>query len=99
VGIESFRHKPLKRLFLDDDPKGLPSDCVEKLRAMLTFLQDMRRPETLVAFPRWRAHQVGELTKLEGSQLTGGRKGMWSLHVTRNWRLTFPHRGRPNRRH
>ncbi|MBI4903482.1 MAG: hypothetical protein HY820_07600 [Acidobacteria bacterium] len=20
---------------------------------------------------------------------TGGRKGTWSLHVTRNWRLTF----------
>jgi proteic killer suppression protein len=21
--------------------------------------------------------------------LTGGRRGIWSLHVTRNWRLTF----------
>jgi proteic killer suppression protein len=21
--------------------------------------------------------------------LKGGRKGVWSLHVTRNWRLTF----------
>ncbi len=45
---------------------------------MLTFLQDLRHPETLRFFPRWRAHQ-----------LTGARKGMWSLHVTRNWRLTF----------
>jgi toxin HigB-1 len=26
----------------------------------------------------WKAHQ-----------LTGDRKGVWSLHVTRNWRLTF----------
>jgi proteic killer suppression protein len=22
-------------------------------------------------------------------QLSGNRKGVWSLHVTRNWRLTF----------
>jgi proteic killer suppression protein len=26
----------------------------------------------------WKAHQ-----------LTGDRKGVWSLNVTRNWRLTF----------
>jgi proteic killer suppression protein len=26
----------------------------------------------------WKAHQ-----------LAGARKGVWSLHVTRNWRLTF----------
>lgn len=45
---------------------------------MLTFLQEMRDPETLRAFPLWKAHQ-----------LAGDRKGAWSLHVTRNWRLTF----------
>jgi proteic killer suppression protein len=28
--------------------------------------------------PSWRVHQ-----------LTGDRKGTWSLTVTRNWRLTF----------
>ena len=26
---------------------------------------------------------------MEAHQLTGDRKGVWSLHVTRNWRLTF----------
>ena len=45
---------------------------------MLTFLQDMQDVESLRAFPLWKAHQ-----------LTGDRKGTWSLHVTRNWRLTF----------
>ena len=45
---------------------------------MLTFLQDMQRPSDLRAFPLWKAHQF-----------TGDRKGIWSLHVTRNWRLTF----------
>jgi proteic killer suppression protein len=68
----------LKRLYLDDGVKGLPPDAVGKLRAMLTFLQEMQDPETLRAFPLWKAHE-----------LTGNRKGVWSLHVTRNWRLTF----------
>ena len=76
--IKSFVHKGLKKLYLEDSAKGLPSDAVAKLRAMLTFLQDMQGTETLRAFPLWKAHQ-----------LTGDRKGVWSLNVTRNWRLTF----------
>ena len=76
--IRNFAHKGLKRLYLEDNPKGLSPDAVDKLRAMLTFLQDMQDPERLRAFPLWKAHQ-----------LTGNRKGLWSLHVTRNWRLTF----------
>ena len=76
--IRSFGHKGLRKLYLEDSAKGLPSDAVDKLRAMLTFLQDMQAPEKLRAFPLWKAHQ-----------LTGHRKGVWSLYVTRNWRLTF----------
>jgi toxin HigB-1 len=82
VKIRNFVHKGLKRLYLEDSPKGLPPDAVDKLRAMLTFLQDMQDPEKLRVFPLWKAHQ-----------LTGERKGAWSLHVTRNWRLTFQIKG------
>jgi len=78
VKIKNFVHKGLKRLYMEDSARGLPPDAVDKLRAMLTFLQDMRDPEKLRAFPLWKAHL-----------LAGGRKGVWSLHVTRNWRLTF----------
>jgi toxin HigB-1 len=78
VRIRNFSHKGLKRLYLEDSPKGLPPDAVDKLRAMLTYLQDMQDPENLRAFPMWKAHQ-----------LAGDRKGSWSLYVTRNWRLTF----------
>lgn len=78
VIIRNFVHKGLKKLYLEDSSKGLPPDAVDKLRAMLTFLQDMPDPDKLRAFPLWKAHQ-----------LTGDRKGAWSLHVTRNWRLTF----------
>jgi len=78
VRITNFVHKGLKRLYLEDSAKGLPPDAVDKLRAILTYLQDMQDPEKLRAFPLWKAHQ-----------LAGTRKGVWSLHVTRNWRLTF----------
>jgi hypothetical protein len=30
---------------LEDSVKNLPPDAVDKLRAMLTFLQDMQNPE------------------------------------------------------
>ena len=41
-----------KMLYEEDIAKGLPPDAVDNLRAMLTFLQDMRTPETLHAFPQ-----------------------------------------------
>ena len=45
---------------------------------MLTFLQEMKDAQELRDVPSWNAHQ-----------LTGDRKGTWSLSVTRNWRITF----------
>lgn len=77
MNIRSFVHKGLKKLYLDS-AKGLPPDAADKLRAMLAYLQDMEDPERLRALPMWKAHP-----------LAGERKGVWSLHVTRNWRLTF----------
>ena len=78
VKIRNFLHKGLKRLYLEDSAKGLPAEAAEKLRAMFTFLQDLKDPETLRVFPMWKAHQ-----------LTGARRKTWSLYVTGNWRLTF----------
>jgi toxin HigB-1 len=49
VKIGGFVHKGLKRLYLEDSPKGLPPEAVAKLRAMLTFLQDMQDPATLTS--------------------------------------------------
>ena len=76
--IRSFVHKGLKQLFLDDKTRGLPFGTVDKLQKMLAFLCDMDQPQELRALPVWKAHLM-----------TGDRKGTWSLHVTRNWRLTF----------
>jgi hypothetical protein len=65
VNIRNFVHKGLKRLYVEDSAKGLPADAVDKLRTMLTFLQDMQDPERLRAFPLWKAHL-----------LAGDRKGV-----------------------
>ena len=76
--VRSFVHKGLKRLYLEDSAKDLPPDTVDKLRKMLAYLGDIEDPEELRSLPVWKAHA-----------LTGDRKGTWSLHVTRNRRLTF----------
>jgi proteic killer suppression protein len=76
--VRSIAHKGLRRLYEENSSKGVSADTVDKLRKMLTFLDAMENPEELRALPLWKAHV-----------LTGDRKGTWSLHVTRNRRLTF----------
>ena len=76
--IRNFVHKGLRQLYLENRTKGLPPETLDKLRKMLAYLDDMEEPEELRSLPTWKAHG-----------LTGSRKGTWSLHVTRNWRLTF----------
>jgi toxin HigB-1 len=78
VKIRSFAHKGLKRLYSEDSAKGVPPDTVDKLRKIFAFLDNMEDAEELGALATWKVHN-----------LTGDRKGMWSLSVTRNRRLTF----------
>ena len=51
---------------------------VPRLRRILSFLPEMEREEELVTVPAWKAHR-----------LVGDRKDVWSLSVTKNWRITF----------
>ncbi len=76
--IRNMIHKGLRRFIQDDDASGLPGDVRPKLRKIVGFLQDMGQEDELLTVPVWKAHR-----------LTGDRKGVWSLHVTRNWRITF----------
>ena len=76
--IRNFIHKGLKRLYEDDIEKGVSPDTAGKLRKMLAFLDDIDDPEELRALVSWKAHT-----------LSGDRKGIWSLSVTGNRRLTF----------
>ena len=76
--IRNLAHKGLKLLYVDDIAKGVPAESVDKLRKMLAFLDNMERAEELHSLPAWKVHT-----------LAGDRKGIWSLSVTRNRRLTF----------
>ena len=76
--IESIRHKALRRFAETGQPKGLPADSVDRLRRMLAYIDAVEAAEELRTPPNFGAHQ-----------LTGDRKGEWSLFVTKNWRMTF----------
>lgn len=76
--IRNVIHRELRRLIEEDNTVSLPPAAMPKLRRMLSFLQDMEREDELRTVPGWNAHR-----------LTRDRRGVWSLTVTRNWRLTF----------
>ena len=76
--IESIRHKALRAFAETGKPKGLPGNLVVRLRNMLAWLDAIEEADELLAPPNFGAHQ-----------LSGDRQGMWSLTVTKNWRMTF----------
>jgi proteic killer suppression protein len=75
--IESFRHKGLRRLYENDDPKLLPPELVQRIREILTALDAAETLEGL-ARPTFRLHP-----------LKGERKGYWAVTVRANWRIVF----------
>ena len=76
--VETVRHKALRRFAQTGRPRGLPADSVDRLRRMLAYIDAIETAEELRVPPNFGAHQ-----------LTGDRKGEWSLFVTKNWRMTF----------
>jgi toxin HigB-1 len=79
--IISVRDKRIQSLLNAPDlksVKGLDPMEVRKLGPMMLAIQAMTHPNQLLSVPSWRAHE-----------LTGDEAGVWSLTVTRNYRLTF----------
>ena len=78
--IRSIRHRGLRRLVEDDDPRFLQPAMVDRVRKVLTALILADDPEGLIADapPGWRIHR-----------LSGKRRGEWSVSVSGNWRITF----------
>lgn len=75
--IVSFRHKGLRNLFEQDDARKVKADHVDRLRLILSALdqasdvQDMNQPT-------FRLHP-----------LKGNRKRVWAVTVRANSRVTF----------
>lgn len=76
--IGSIRHKALRRFAETGVSRGLPAGSIERLRNMLVYIDAIDSAEELRVPPNFGAHQ-----------LTGDRRGVWSLTVTRNWRMIF----------
>ena len=75
--ICSRRHKGLKRLHENDDPRGVLAEHVTKLRDILARL-DAARTAADMDIPGLRLHQ-----------LKGKLKGLWAVTVRANWRVIF----------
>lgn len=75
--IRSIRHKALRRLFEDDDARGVDPEHVKKLRNILARLDAMRGVSDM-DLPGLRLHP-----------LHGDLEGYWAVTVRANWRVIF----------
>jgi len=75
--IRSIRHKGLKRLYEDDDPRGVLREHTVKLRDILARL-DAATAVADMDLPGFRLHP-----------LKGELKGLWAVTVRANWRVIF----------
>jgi proteic killer suppression protein len=78
MAIRSIRHKGLRRLYENGDPRGVRAAFVDKLRDMLFALDTAEAIDEVERVPGWRLHP-----------LRGDLRGHWSLSVSGNWRLIF----------
>lgn len=79
--IRSFRHKNLRRLYEDDDKRGLHAEHVVKLKDILALLDAAGSPSDL-DLPGLRLHP-----------LKGDMKGFHAVTVRANWRVIFRFEG------
>lgn len=75
--IRSIRHKGLKRLYEDDDPRGVFGQHVEKLLDILARL-DAAGSISDLDLAGFRLHP-----------LKGRFEGSWAVTVRANWRVVF----------
>ncbi|MFT5133553.1 MAG: proteic killer suppression protein [Gammaproteobacteria bacterium] len=75
--IKSFKHKGLEKFFESGNARGIQSNHAAKLRLQLAALDTAFTIED-IDIPGYRLHS-----------LKGARKGIWSITVNANWRLTF----------
>ena len=75
--IRNFRHRGLQRLFEKGDRSRIRPDLVGKVERILARL-DASGEAKDVDVPGFGLHAM-----------TGDRKGIWSVVVSRNWRVIF----------
>ena len=73
----NIRHKGLKRLWTDNDERGVKKDWLPRTKRILNALDVAVSPAEL-DMPGWHWHE-----------LKGKRKGSYSVRVSGNWRITY----------
>ena len=75
--IKSFKHKGLEKFFYNDDRRRINPEHTSKLVRILDRLDASIRPQDM-NLPGYKLHR-----------LSGKGKGVWSVWVSGNWRVTF----------
>ena len=75
--IVSFKHKGLERFFKTGNQAGIQASHAHRLRLILARLNASINPQDM------------DLPGLNLHQLSGDRRGIWSVKVSGNWRITF----------
>jgi proteic killer suppression protein len=75
--IKSFKHKGLEKFYKTGSTKGIQANHSKRIRMQLAALDTAQNIDDL-DIPGYKLHP-----------LKGSRKGIWSIVVSGNWRLTF----------
>jgi len=79
--IKNFKHKGLENFFLNGTKRGIQPDHSDKLSRILDRLSASNEPNDM-NLPAYKLHE-----------LKGKKKGVWSVWVNGNWRVTFEFSG------
>ncbi len=75
--IKSFKHKGLQKFYESGSTAGIQNSHKKKLRMILAALDSSQEIDDM-DIPGYRLHP-----------LKGKMKGIWSVTVNGNWRITF----------
>ena len=75
--IKSFKHKGLQDFYEKGNSSGIQAQHRQKIRMKLVAL-DTANVIDDIDLPGFRLHP-----------LKGNMKGLWSIEVNKNWRITF----------
>jgi len=75
--IKSFAHKGIERFYRTGNKSGIITQHAKRLRLILSNLDQVEKTDDM------------DLSGLALHELKGDRKGIWSVKVSGNWRITF----------
>jgi proteic killer suppression protein len=78
LAIKNFKHKGLKKFYFSDDRSGLNPKHIDKIGFALDAIDSSHHPKDLQAL------YVGKFSEKKGSG-----KGVYSIEINGNWRITF----------